>query len=285
MSSGRSRWRGLSLWAALSYVCIALLLVPVLFPLLWMLGSSVKDINEIFANPPTIIPTTLHFENYARIFQFQPFLQQYINSLGIAIVVMVATVIVSTMAGFAFARLIFPGRDKLFIFCLLGLFVPSIVTLIPLFQAARTLGWLDTQLPVIVFPLFGVQTSFGTFLMRQFFLGLPRELDDAGRLDGLSPIGRLRFIGLPLAAPALAALAILAYLTSWNLYLEPLIYLVSAEHQTVPVAITQFRDFYSGPLWNVQMAATTLSVLPPVLVFLLAQRHFIEGVSLTGIKG
>ena len=273
------------IWAIVSYVCIAVLLIPVVFPLLWMLGSSLKDINEVFANPPVIIPSSFHWENYARVFEFQPFWQQYLNSLGIAIAVTVGTVVISTMSGFAFARLEFPGRDKLFILGLVGLLVPTMVTLIPLFQAARTLGWLDTPIPVIVFPLFGLQVAFGTFLMRQFFLSLPRELEDAGRVDGLNPLGRLFYIGLPLAGPAVAALAILAYLTSWNLYLEPLIYLVSPEHQTVPVAITQFRDFYSGPLWNVQMAATTLSVIPPLVVFLLAQRRFIEGISLTGLKG
>jgi multiple sugar transport system permease protein len=270
---------------AVTYLLVGLLLVPVLFPLIWMVGSSLKELNEIFANPPILFPKSLHPENFVDVFKFQPFASQYMNSLGIGLAVTLGTVVVSAMAGFAFARLQFPGRDRLFLFGLLGLLVPSMVTLVPLFRAANALGWLDTPLPVVIFPLFGLQCAFGTFFMRQFFLGIPRELEDAGRLDGLSPFGRLRHISMPLSVPALSALAVLAFLTSWNLYLEPLTFLVTPENQTVPVAITQFRDFYSGPLWNVQMAATTLTLIPPALIFLLAQRRFVEGITFTGMRG
>jgi multiple sugar transport system permease protein len=273
-------------WARLAlYLVILVLLVPFVFPLWWMIASSLKTNAEVFAFPPSLVPSNPQWENYARVFELQPFAQQYFNSLYIAVVVTVGVLLVSSMAGYAFARIRFRGANLLFIALLGGLLIPREVIIIPLFQMMRSAGFVDSHVPLIVIPLFGTQSVFGTFLMRQFFIGLPTELEEAARVDGLGRWGIYRRIALPLATPVLAALTIITFLQTLDMFLEPLVFLSSPERFTLPLALTQFADAYGGPIWNVQMAATTLMTLPVLLVFVLAQRQFIQGIAQTGLKG
>jgi multiple sugar transport system permease protein len=159
------------------------------------------------------------------------------------------------------------------------------VTIVPLFQMFLKLGMINTHWPLILVPIFGAPSIFSTFIMRQFFISLPGELEEAARVDGL---GRFRIfwkIALPLATPALAAVAIFTFLQSWNLYLEPIVYLSTPEKFTLPQALTQFTDAYGGPMWNIQLAAATLTALPVLIVFIVAQKQFVEGLAHTGLKG
>ncbi|GGP15437.1 carbohydrate ABC transporter permease [Nonomuraea glycinis] len=275
-----SRRVKLSLYGLLCVLC-----VPFVFPTWWMVTSSVKPINEIFAFPPTLVPDRWDLTSYSRVFELQPFAQQYWNSLYIAAVVTVGTMAVAAMAGYAFARIRFPGQNVLFVVVLVGLLIPSEVTIVPLFQMFHDFGMSDTHWPLILVPIFGAPSVLATFIMRQFFITLPGELEEAARVDGLGRFGTFYRVALPLARPALGAVAIFTFLHSWNLYLEPIVYLSTPANFTLPQALTQFVDAYGGPMWNVQLAAATMTALPILVVFVLAQRQFIEGLAHTGLKG
>jgi multiple sugar transport system permease protein len=264
------------------YVAMLVLAVPFAFPTWWMVTASLTPISEIFAFPSSLWPSDPTFAAYPDVFTLQPFALQYWNSLYI---VTIGTIAVSSMAGYAFARMRLPGGQVLFVVVLVGLLVPAEVTIVPLFQMVNALGLIDTHWPLVVIPMFGAPSVLATFIMRQSFLSLPAELEDAGTLDGLSRFGIFRRIGLPLMGPAVAAVAIFTFLHSWNLYLEPLVFLSSKENFTLPQALTQYVDAYGGPIWNVQLAATTLTALPVLLVFVAAQRHFVQGLAQTGLKG
>ncbi len=260
--------------------------IPLLFPLWWMVSTSFKALDEVFAYPPSLLPDELRWDNYASVFTLQPFARQFINSVYIAALNVGGTLVVASMAGYAFARIRFPGRDILFLLMLGALLIPLEVLIVPLYSLMGELGWLGTHLPLIVLPIFGVDVVIGTFLMRQYFLSLPGELEDAGRLDGLGRFGLFRHIALPLARPALATVAILTFLASWNAFLEPLVFVSGVpDLLTVPAAIPLFADPYGIPMWGVQTAASTLSILPVLVVFIIAQRFVIQGFATAGIRG
>jgi len=267
------------------YGLLCVLAVPFVFPTWWMVTSSVKPIDQIFAFPPDLIPRSFDFSTYGQVFKLQPFAQQYWNSAYIAALVTIGTMIVSSMAGYAFARIKFPGANFIFMVVLLGLLIPSEVTIVPLFQMFLKWGMVNTHWPLILVPIFGAPSVFATFVMRQFFIALPGELEEAARVDGLGRFKIFWTIALPLARPALAAVAIFTFLHSWNLYLEPIVFLTSPERFTLPQALTQYVDAYQGPMWNIQLAAATLTAIPVLIVFIFAQRQFIEGLAHTGLKG
>lgn len=268
-----------------TYALLTLLAVPFVFPVYWMVVSGLKPLGEVFANPPSLWPADPQWGNYAQPFRDGPFARQFLNSFYIAALSTIGVLAVSSLAGYAFARIRFRGSSLLFIGLLSALLVPSEVTIIPLFRLMDRLGWIDTHLPLILLPIFGSMSILGTFLMRQFFITLPVELEQAGRVDGLGRLGLFWYIALPLSRAPLAALGILAFLHSWNEFLEPLVFLRSRELWTLPLALNSFTDPYTGiPIWNVQMAATALSVLPVLIVFLFAQRQFVQGIAGTGIK-
>ena len=279
-SRARRRWISAGL-----VVLLAVISIPFIFPTWWMATSSLKPMSEILRKVPTLWPENPSFDAYGDVFQLQPFAQQYWNSLYIAVVVTVGTLLVAAMAGYAFARIRFPGANALFLVVLIGLLVPSEVTIVPLFRLVNGMGLIDTHWPLIVIPIFGAPAVLSIFIMRQFFLGLPTELEEAGRMDGLDRWGIFWRIAFPLSRPALAAVAIFTFLKSWNLYLEPIVYLSSKDMFTLPQALTQYVDAYGGPMWNVQLAATTLTVVPVLLVFLFAQKQFVQGLAHSGLKG
>jgi len=260
--------------------------IPLLAPLVWTVSTSLKPEFDVFKLPPTLIPETIRWQNYVDIFELAPFAQQYWNSIYIAAVNVIGTLVVSSLAGYALARLRFPGRGLILPILLMALLLPEEVTIVPLFALMSQLGWVGTHLPLLIEPIFGVPTVVGTFLMRQFFLTLPRDLADAGRVDGLSEFGVFRRVALPLARPALATLAVLTFLGSWNSFLVPLVFTSGVDTlQTLPVALTQYTDTDGTPFFALQMAATTLSIIPVVVVFLFAQRYIVEGIARSGIKG
>jgi len=265
------------------YGVLLLLCVPFVFPTWWMVTSSLKPNADIFA--PGLWPRHVTFQAWHDVFTLQPFARQYFNSAYIAVLVTAGTLVVASMAGYAFARIRFRGQNALFLLVLTGLLIPSEVTIVPLFRMFNALGLIDTHWPLILVPIFGAPSVLATFILRQFFITLPGELEEAARMDGLGRAGTFRRIALPLARPALGAVAIFTFLTSWNLYLEPIVYLSSKTMYTLPQALTQFTDTYQGPLWNVQLSAASMTAIPVLIVFVIAQRQFIEGLAHTGLKG
>jgi multiple sugar transport system permease protein len=259
--------------------------VPFVFPTWWMVTSSLKPNADIFAFPPKLIPTDISGSAWAQVFEMQPFARQYFNSVYIALVVTLGTLVVSALAGYAFARIRFRGQNLLFLVVLTGLLIPSEVTIVPLFRMFNAWGMVDTHWPLILVPIFGTQSVMATFIMRQFFITLPGELEEAARMDGLGRPAIFMKIALPLAKPALGAVSIFTFLHSWNLYLEPIVFIQSQEKFTLPQALTQFVDVYQGPLWNVQLSAASMTAIPVLIVFVIAQRQFIEGLAHTGLKG
>lgn len=280
---GRGRpspWRKVVLYGLLSVLAI-----PFVFPTWWMITSSFKPISQIFAFPPELWPSDPTLDGYVGAFTAQPFALQYFNSMYIAIVVTVGTMLFASMAGYAFARIRFRGQGILFLVVLTGLLIPAEVTIVPLFQMFNSWGMIDTHWPLILVSTFGAPSVLATFIMRQYFITLPVELEEAARIDGL---GRWRIywsIALPLSRSALAAVAIFTFLHVWNLYLEPTVYLQTPELFTLPQALTRYTDAYGGEMWNVQLAAATLTALPVLIVFVFAQKQFVEGLAQTGLKG
>jgi multiple sugar transport system permease protein len=267
------------------YGLMLVLAVPFVFPTWWMVTSSFKPVSDIFAFPPKLVPTTWQFDAYRQVFELQPFARQYLNSMYIALIVTIGTLAIASLSGYAFARIRFRGQNLLFLLVLTGLLIPSEVTIVPLFQMFFKAGLIDTHWPLILVPILGAPSVLATFIMRQFFISLPVELDEAARVDGLGRFATYWRIALPLARPALGAVAIFTFLHSWNLYLEPIVFLSTPEKFTLPQALTQFVDAYGGPMWNIQLAAGTLTALPVLVVFVLAQKQFVEGLARTGLKG
>jgi len=267
------------------YGLMTVLLIPFVFPTWWMVTSSIKPISDIFAFPPDIIPQRVDLSTYAQVFELQPFAQQYWNSAYIAALVTGGTMLFSSMAGYAFARIRFPFANALFMVVLVGLLIPAEVTIVPLFQMFLSWDMINTHWPLILVPIFGAPSVFATFVMRQFFIALPKELEEAARVDGLGRFKIFWTIALPLARPALGAVGIFTFLHSWNLYLEPIVFLSTPELFTLPQALTQFTDAYGGAMWNIQLAAATMTAIPILIVFIIAQRQFVEGLAHTGLKG
>lgn len=265
------------------YLFLVLMSVPFIFPFWWMFTSSFKNMNEILG-PLSFLPSSWRIQNFIDIFTFQPFARQYFNSTYIAILVTLGTLILSSLAGYGFARIRFPGNSVLFLLLLSAMMMPIEVTIIPNFFLFKSLGLTNTHVPLIILPIMGSNGVLGVFLMRQFFLDIPQELEEAGMLDGLNRLGVFWHIALPIAKPALGAVAILTFLFNWNSFLEPLVFINDLNLFTLPLALNNFNDSYGLPLWHLQLAATTLSVIPILLVYLLAQRTVTNTMALSGMK-
>lgn len=258
--------------------------IPFVFPFLWMVSSGFKSATEIFGQP-SLFPRVWRWNNFLELFDYQPFARQYFNSIYIAVTVTALTLGISSLAGYALARMRFAGAGLLMLFLLSALMVPEEVTILPNFFLIRWMGLMDTHAPLILLPVFGSHGVMAVFLMRQYFLAIPRELEEAGKMDGLSRLGIWWRIALPMSRPALAAVAIITFLFSWNLFLEPLVFISSLDRFTLPLALSNFTDSYGLPLWHLQLAATSLAVVPILVVYLFAQRQIIESFALSGVKG
>jgi multiple sugar transport system permease protein len=250
-------------------------------PFLWMVLTSFKPLGEILSFPPTWWPEDFTFENYREAFTAAPFGRYYANSLFVAIAVTLGQLVTCSMAAYAFARMTFKGRDVLFYLFLGTMMVPVHVTMIPSFMILHWLGWIDSYAALIV-P--GIASAFGTFLLRQFFLTIPRELEEAAFIDGCSRFSVLWRIILPLAKPALATLAIFTFMAVFNDFIWALIVINSESMYTVQLGLAIFRDQYSTE-WGNLMAGSVVATLPILIVFFVAQKYFIQGITLSGLKG
>lgn len=271
--------------AALYFLAV-LLSVTFLVPYLWGLGTSLKTPFETTAIPPTWLPKVPQWGNYVLVSQLTPFLTFFRNTVFLTAVNIVGEVIIGAAVAYGFSRFKFRGRDVLFMVLLSRMMLPREVTIIPQYLLFNQLGWLDTYWPLIV-PHWLAGSSFGVFLMRQFFLTIPREYDDAARVDGANSFQIFWQVLLPLAKPALAALAIFAFIGNWNMLWEPLIYLNTTEKMTLAVGLTWFQTFQLGnsPKTHLMMAYSIMITLPVIVVFFTAQRYFIQGIVLSGLKG
>ncbi len=254
-----------------------------LFPFLWMASSSLKTLAEIYIYPPTMFPNQLIWSNYSDAWNALPFGRFFLNSVVVSVSVVLGQLLTSSLAGYSFARLRYPFRNKIFLLYLATLMVPFTVILIPLYVQMRVFGWVNTLLPVIVPFIF---TPWGTFLMRQFMLSIPKELEDAARIDGCNWFQVYWRIILPLCKPALATLAIFTFLSSWNSYEWPMITLGTMGVKTLPLGLAMFyQQAAIRTPWHLVMAASTFIVLPVLVVFVFGQKYYVRGVVSTGIKG
>ncbi len=252
-----------------------------LFPFVWMVSTSLKPDRELFVTPPQLIPEPLTPQNYGRVAETFPLGRFVLNSLVVAGFSTSLQILTSAMAAYGFARLQFRGRDVLFLVYLATLMVPLQVTIVPLFVEMRVLGLVNTY-PGLILPT--IASAFGTFLLRQAILSLPRDLEEAAFIDGASHWTVFRRIVLPLSRPALAAFGIFAFMASWNSFLWPLVVISSQDLMTLPVGLSNLHGRYETA-WNLVMAGATISVIPIMAVYVTAQKHVIRGVALSGLKG
>ncbi len=270
------KWGNLALHLVLILGSLIMLL-----PFVWMISTSLKSAPELFTFPPTWIPEELMFENYEDALTSMPFDRFYLNSLFVSTAVTIIQILTSSLAAFAFARLKFKGRDKIFILYLAALMIPFPVLLVPNFIIVNRLDWLDTYWALIIPPAF---SAFSTFLLRQHFKSLPLDLDEAARLDGATSLRIWWSIVLPMSKTAIAAISILVFLTTWNDFLWPLVVTNSDEMQTVPVGLSSFQGQY-GTRWNIMMAAAVVAMVPVLIIYIFAQKWFIRGISMSGLGG
>jgi multiple sugar transport system permease protein len=285
-TSSAVRRRALSAGKLLDLAALLVLGAGAIFmilPFLWMFSTSLRPSADSYKLPPAWLPTEWRFENYGAVFSSSvPIVAFALNSIKVTFLVTIGQLITCSMAGFAFARLRFPGRNLLFILLLASLMVPGQVTIIPIFVIMRRLGLVDNHWALI---LPGLTSAFGVFLLRQFFLTLPQDLLDAAKIDGAGPWTSYLRIGLPLAGPSLAALTIITFNGTWNNFFYPYIFINTWEKMTLPLGITALRGYMSSGNASVVMAAVALAITPVLILFLVAQRWFIAGVTRTGLKG
>ncbi len=267
----------------LVYVLAIPLAILFVLPFLWMLSTSFKLNKEVFVYPPQWIPSVFHFENYSEALALAPFDLYLRNTLFVTIGNVIGNLLSCTLAGYGFARLRARGSNFLFLLMLSTLMLPTWVTLIPQYVLFNALGWGNSFAPLMVPPWFG--WPFFIFLLRQFFMTIPKELEEAARLDGASTFGILWHVIVPLSKPALATVAVLGFIGNWNNFFSPLIYLRDPNMYTLTIAVQRFRGQYGNLNLNYMMAVSVLVVIPIILIFFLAQRFLIRGIVMTGLKG
>lgn len=274
-TSGRLR----SLFAYGTAVAAAAIFIT---PLVYAFFSALKPSDEVLLAPPTLIGSAVRWSNFADVFSFAPFTTYIMNSFLVSVAGVLVVLFVSATAGYAFARLRWPGRDVVFVLFLGTLMVPQEVLVIPMFVVMQWFGWVDSY-PALIFPW--AFTAFGTFLMRQFFRGIPYELEEAARVDGAGPVRTFSRIVLPLAGPALAVLAVFTFLNYWNSYLWPLIAVNDyGELGTLPIGLASFSS-QTGTRWDLQMAASIISMVPTTILVVALQRHLVKGIATSGLGG
>jgi multiple sugar transport system permease protein len=265
----------------LMYLMLCTGVVVSVFPLLWMISTSLKGNHSIFVFPPQLIPWPAKWENYHIIFDGTGLARALLNSLFICTVNTAGVLVCCSMAAYAFAKIRFRGRGLLLIALLSTMMIPVQITLIPMFILFREMRWLDTYLPLTIPLIFS--DAYGVFLLRQFFMTIPDSLAESAKIDGARQPRIFASIMLPLCVPALAVLGLFTFLNNWNSFLTPSIFLSSNERYTVPLIITMFKSAWTL-MWNQMMAAATVALLPILVVYIFTQRFFVQGIVLTGIK-
>lgn len=263
-------------WTAALHIGIVIAAVAFLFPFFWMVSNALRVDREIFAVPPLILPSQIQWHNFAQAWAYLPFGRFFLNSAFVALAVTTIVLVVSSLAGYAFARMRFPGRGGLFVVYLSTLMIPQAVIVIPLFLMMGALGWIDSYQALIIPVAF---SSFGTFLLRQFFLTIPKELEEAALVDGASHFRILLTVFIPLSLPALGLLALFTFTGQWNSFLWPLIVVNGPEHATLPLGLTMFQG-QQGTQWNYMMAGATISMLPGLVLTILMHRYIFKGIAI-----
>ncbi len=270
------------LWRGLIYAALVAGALLIFVPFAWTISTSLKTEKQTLAYPPEWIPDPVVWGNYIKALTVRPFHLYYRNTFIIALLSILGQLLSSALVAYGFARFRFPGRDILFTVVLSTLMIPFHLLIIPRFILFKFLGWLDTFYPLIVPNFFG--SAFSIFLLRQYFQTIPLELDEAAKIDGASPLQILLRIILPLAKPVLGAVAVFEFVSTWQDFMGPLIYLSSERNYTVSLGLAVFRSEYFTA-WNLFMAAAAIAMIPPLIVFFIAQKYFIGGVTLTGAGG
>lgn len=271
----------------LVYVTATVLAILFMAPFFWTLSSALKGPWELLVFPPTFFPRQVRWYNFVEVWTRAPFATWTLNSLIVCVLSVTGQTCSASLVAYGFARLRFPGRDALFLVVLSTMMIPIQVTIIPLFMIYRAIGWLDTLRPLIVPQFFG-GGAFFIFILRQFFLTIPKDFDEAAEIDGAGKLGTLTQIIVPLSKPALTTVVIFSFLSNWNAFLEPLFFLNTTEKFTLPLGLRFFQTLPMDggePKWHLLMAASTMIMVPVVALFFAGQRYFIRGVVMTGIKG
>lgn len=267
----------------LSMAFLIVMAILTLMPFLWVVSTSLRTPAQSFSLPPQWIPVDMDFTNYARVFEEIPFWQQLANSFAITLSVVFGQLITASLAGYAFARLKFPGRNFLFWIVLATMMIPSQATIIPVFiMVSRVLG-LNDSLGALIFP--GLSTAFGTFLLRQYFMGIPDDFEEAALVEGANQWQIFRKIYFPLASPGMAILAVLTFNAKWNDYFTPLIFMSTKELFPITLGIVDLRGYMATGSISVVLAGIVLSTIPVIIVYILGQRYLVEGLMMGGVKG
>ncbi len=266
----------------ISYIALITLGAFFLIPLIWLITTSLKESGQIFVNPPEWIPNPVKFSNYKDAFTAIPYMRYITNTLKTTSLAVLGNVISAPMIGYAFGKLQWPGRNKIFMLVIATMMLPFTVTMIPLYSLYSKLNWINTYLPLVLPDFLG--KAYFIFLMRQFYLNLPDELMESARIDGASEFKIYTYITLPLVKPAVVSVALFAFVWSWTDFMGPLIYLTSDKKWTISLGLSQFTNTF-GVDWSLLMAAAAISILPMIILFFFLQKFFIEGVTTSGIKG
>ena len=265
----------------LLYALLIIIGILMVVPFLWMISTSLKEQYDTVKIPPVWIPNPPRWQNYVDLFTQQPMLQFMLNTIKIVFFVVLGQLFFSSLAAYSFARIKFKGRTVMFFFYIATLMVPGQVTMIPTYLMFAKVGLVDNHI-VLILPAFF--SAFGVFLLRQFFMSLPKELEEAAEIDGCNPFTTYYRIMLPLIVPAMLTLGVFTLMNTWNDYMGPLIYLTTPEKYTMTLGIAYFKGVYTTQ-WNLVMAGSVLSVIPILVAYLCAQKYFVEGIAFSGVKG
>ncbi len=264
------------------YTVLVAMAITMAAPFVWMVSTSLKTYQQVFTWPPEWIPAPFVWENYPAALRAAPFPRYYLNTIILACGIVLGRLIVCSLAAYSLGRLTFPGRDAVFALLVSTMMLPDQVTLVPLFLVTRQLGWLNSYQGLIVPNLV---SAYNIFFLRQFFRTIPKDLDDAARIDGAGRLRTLLSIILPLSTPALTVVGIFSFNSGWGSFLWPLIVTTRSEMRTIEVAMAFFQDAHGGVEYPLLMAANTMALIPVVIIFLIGQRQFVSGITLTGMKG
>ena len=279
-----SRSRNEFIISVLTLITLVIGAIVILIPFFWMLTTSLKRAGDVYISPPQWIPPDPQFVNYVTAITRLNFAVHATNTFMIVTLVMLGTLFSASFAAYGFARLNAPGRDFIFMILLGTLMLPWAVTMVPTYLMFNAIGWVNTFLPLIVPAFFG--NAFYVFLMRQFYITIPRELEESAMIDGATIYQTWWYIMLPLSGPVMATIAVFTFVVTYNDFFTPLIYLNDESKRTIAVALTYFQGSPRiGPQMHLLMAAVTMSIVPPIILFILAQRYFVRGIAMTGIKG